>query len=127
MEGKTRNLYGDKLLGKQNLVLIQATFGAAGAVTRDAANSSPDTTITLDTTGDYDITFPKCEGVHVVGCHLDNGDDTPDAADAFVAAPVGLSASAGTGKVLICATDDGLVSAPDSGGRLYVTLICRQN
>lgn len=121
LESYCRNVYGPQKFVDLSIVVLQATF-LSGASTRDADNSSPDTTITDDTTGDYDITFPPCTFVHVLGMHLDNKDDTPDAADAKVAVPCNIS-TAGTGKVLILATDDGLVAAPDDGARLFVTLL----
>lgn len=121
-----KNLYGPLKMVDLNLVVLQATFtDGSGAVSRDADNSSPETTIAIDTTGDYDITFPAGTFVHVVGCHLDNKDDTPDAADAHVCVPCNIS-SAGTGKILILATDDGLVAHPDQGARLFVTLLVGQ-
>src|SRR5690606_1460303 len=103
-------------------VFIQATFtDGSGTVDLDEDNSSPGVTIKMDDTGDYDITFPAGNWVHVSGMHLDNKDDTPDATDAKVAVPCNIS-SDGTGKVLILATDDGLVADPDSGARLFVHL-----
>jgi hypothetical protein len=121
LESYARNLYAPQKFVDVSIVVLQATF-LSGASTRDADNSSPDTTIADDTTGDYDITFPAGTGVHVLGMHLDNGDDTPDGADAHIAVPCDISAD-GTGKVLILATDDGLVAAPDDGARLFVTLL----
>lgn len=117
-----RNLYGPTKLVDLNVVILQATFSdGSGTVVRDADASSPETTITRDTTGDFDITFPKGTFVHVLGMHLDNKDDTPDAADAKVAVPCNIAN--GTGKVLILATDDGLVADPDANARLFVTLL----
>lgn len=59
LESYAANFYGPKLFGDLNLVFIQATIaGGSGAVTRDAAASSPGTTITRSNTGQYDITFP---------------------------------------------------------------------
>lgn len=120
-----RNVFGPKTFGDLSLVVIQATF-ASGVATRDASNSSPDTTCTGNSGGVYAITFPACQFVHVVGCQLDNKDATPDGADAHVAVPISISA-AGTGSIATLATDDGLVADPDDTARLFVTLLCGSN
>jgi type 1 fimbria pilin len=117
------NTYAPLKFGAVHDVFIQATFtDGTGAVSLDSTNSSPGVGIAFDATGDYDITFPKGGWIHVSGAYLDNKDDTPDAADAHVAVPCNISGTAGTGKILILATDDGAVSHPDAGARLFVHL-----
>ncbi len=57
-EGYALNHYGSKTLGDLNLVVIQGTIaGSSGAITRDTAISSPNTTITRDSAGQYSVTF----------------------------------------------------------------------
>jgi len=60
LEGYALNCYASKMLGDVNLVVIQGTIaGSSGAITRDAAISSPGTTITRDSAGQYSVTFPQ--------------------------------------------------------------------
>lgn len=122
IEGKCRNLFGDKLLGDLSLVVIQATI-SGGVATRDADNSSPNTTIAQDTTADYDITFPAGSFVHWVGGGIDNASDTPADTVAKIVNPRSLNASAGTGKILFSAADDGDEVEPATGARVYITLL----
>jgi hypothetical protein len=57
-----RNCYGPMKVGDLSLIYIQGTVaGGSGAVTRDAAASSPETTITRASAGQYTITFPAGE------------------------------------------------------------------
>ena len=57
-EGYARTFYGPRMLGDLNLVVIQGTVaGGSGAITRDTDISSPGTTITRDSAGQYSITF----------------------------------------------------------------------
>ena len=59
LEGYARTLFGQRSLGDLSLVVIQATIaGGSGAPTRDTDISSPGTTITRDSAGQYSITFP---------------------------------------------------------------------
>lgn len=54
-----RNLFGPQVFGDLSLVVIQATIaGGSGAPTRDAAASSPGTTISRDSAGQYSVTYP---------------------------------------------------------------------
>lgn len=122
LEGYSRNVYGNRARGDLSIVCIQATF-TSGAATRDAATSSPGTTISSGSGSVYDITFPACTFVHVLGLALDNKDTTPDGADAVLPIAINIAA-AGTGKIAIMASDDGLVVDPDDNARLYVTLLC---
>jgi len=112
-----RNVYSATKLVDMNIVVLQATIGAAGAVTRDAAVSSPETTITLDGTGQYSITFPKGTAGHIVGC------------EALLAEQLGnklypeaFSATAGT-ATFEHAVAPGTAAEPASGTRFFITLL----
>jgi hypothetical protein len=105
-----------------NVVVLQATF-ASGSATIDATNSSPSVTISAGSGSVYAVTVPPGQFGHIVGCHLDNKDSTPDAIDAHIAVPVNYDASLGTLSIAVLATDDGLVADPDDTARLYLTLL----
>lgn len=105
-----------------SLVYLQATF-ASGVATVDTSESAPDVTLTKDSTGDYDLTFPAGTFVHCVGCVLDPGTDTPTT-EALRVNPRSLNASEGTGKVLFTNRDGSpAVTDPGDGVRLYLTLL----
>jgi hypothetical protein len=111
-----RNVYSAVKCVDLNIVVIQATIGAAGAVTRDAEVSSPETTITLDGAGQYSITFPKGTAGHIVGC------------EALLAESLGnklypeaFSATAGTASFEHAVTP-GTAAAPAAGTRFFITL-----
>jgi hypothetical protein len=122
-ESYCKNLYGSKMLGDLSLVLIVADVGASGAVTLDASDSSPDTTITLSTTGQSAVTYPKCQTVFLLGAH------------STIAEAVGsqiqfeaLDPSAGTGSFETALTTAGATAAePASGTRFYIALLCGAN
>lgn len=121
-EGYTLNLYGSRMLGDLNVVLIVAEVGASGAVTLTAAESSPGVTIALNTTGQYDITFPKCQTVFLLGAH------------SLLAEAVGSQiqfealSAAGTGSFETALTTAGATAAePASGTRFYIALLCGAN
>jgi hypothetical protein len=63
-EAYARNLYAPVKLGP-DLSFVIVTVAADG--TRDADNSSPDTTVSAAGSGVYNITFPKAERGFVVG------------------------------------------------------------
>jgi hypothetical protein len=69
-EGYAQNLYGPKMLGDLNVVVIRATM-TAGAPVRDAAASSPDTTIALGTAGQFTGTFPAGVTAHWLNVIVD--------------------------------------------------------
>lgn len=103
-------------------VRLQATF-ASGVATVDATASDPGITLVADSTGDYDVAgLPPGPRVHVTGCHLDPGTDTPATTAAAVARPRSFSATLGTGKVLVQRADSGALVNPPDGSRLYLTL-----
>ena len=118
-----KNLHGRKNAGDLTLVQIVADIGASGAVTLDADDSSPEVTISLSTTGQYAITFPKCQTAAVLGAH------------SLLAEAVGsqiqfeaLSPTAGTGSFETVVTTAGATAAePASGTRFFITLLCGQN
>jgi hypothetical protein len=120
-EYATGNLAAPVKFGTVLLVTLQATF-ASGVATVDTVNSSPGVTLVKDTTGDYDVTFPKGTWVHFVGGSLDLADDTPTATAVKIVLPIGFVA-AGTGKVLFANTDDGGLEDPADGTRVYLTLL----
>ena len=114
-----RNLYGPKVMGELSLVLIVADVGASGAVVLDADDSSPETTITLDGTGQYSITFPATERVFLLGAH------------SMIAEAVGSQIqfetllTAGSGTFETALTTAGATAAePASGTRFYIALLC---
>lgn len=128
--------YGDVTLsplkwGQIHDVFLQATF-ASGVATVDRVNSFPGNAtgqdplnLVKDTTGDYDVTFPKGVWVHVAGCALAPEDDTPGATYTEVV-PFGFVAASGTGKVLFMNDDNtsgiGTQADPPDGSRLYLYL-----
>lgn len=62
LQDYTRNMYGAVKFGNLALVVIQGTVaGGSGAITRDASASSPETTISRASAGQYTITFPQGE------------------------------------------------------------------
>lgn len=122
LESYARNTFGPVQFGDLHLVLIQANIGASGAVTLDAANSSPDVTITLATTGQYTITFPSCQTVHLLS------------AEALLAEAVGSAiyfeslSAAGTGAFETAVNTAAATAAePASGTRFFITLLCGKN
>jgi hypothetical protein len=68
------NLYGPIKFGNMQLVTIQATTDGAGAVTIDAANSSPGTTITGGAAGLATIGFPTGQNVHPLNILVQKAD-----------------------------------------------------
>lgn len=119
-----------KRQGRLALVYIQATF-ASGVATVDTEKSSPRVTMVKDTTGDYDITFPKGQFVHCVGITMDPATDTPTTG-ALVGYPRSLVAAGsngtGTGKILFV-NEDGSPAVTDPGDnvRCYITLLVGGN
>jgi hypothetical protein len=114
-----------KRQGRLALVYLQATF-ATGVASVDTDKSSPRVTLVKSTTGLYNVTFPKCTYVHVVGAHLDPGADDPsDPALKIVSPRAFTPASGGTGigKVLFSNTDDGGPEDPGDTTRFYLTLL----
>jgi hypothetical protein len=115
-----------KRQGRLSLVYIQATF-ASGVATVDTDASSPEVTMEKDSTGDYDITFPKARFVHCIGVEIDPGTDDPGDTAEKEGSPRSLSASGsngvGTGKILFRNSDDGGLADPEDNSRVYVTLL----
>jgi hypothetical protein len=106
--------------GRQREFILQATF-TSGAATLDTANSDDGMTIVQDSTGDYDVTFPKAVRVLSVHASLDQAADSPTAANVTMPQPRSFVAS-GTGKVLFFNTDDGALDDPQDDMRLYLTV-----
>lgn len=103
-----------------------AAIGAAGAVTLDAANSSPGVTIALTSTGLYAVTFPKgAIGKVFSGGSIQNNDITPDVAAGRIVSDCVFDLALGTGSILVTAGDDGDVADPTDGSRLYYKLELR--
>jgi len=104
-----------------HFIVLQATF-SSGVATVDASESSPGVTLVKDTTGDYDVTFPKGQWVHVVGCALDPASDTPTDSVETKVSPRSFVAT-GTGKLLFSHVDDGGEADPEDNTRVYLTLM----
>lgn len=116
-----RNLYGPKLLGDLSFVLIKATM-TAGAPVRDAAASSPDTTIALGTAGQFTGTFPP--GVVAAWVGLPVVDRAAEAAGVGQSVHCeGLSASAGTFAFETTSETVDTPVTPTDGSVIYVTLL----
>jgi len=111
-----RNLYGPTKFVDLSFVVIQATM-AAGVVTRDAANSSPETTITLDTTGQFSITYPKCLFAQVVGAEVLLAESLGSKLYAETVTPTSGTAT------FESATTPGTAATPADGSRLFITLL----
>lgn len=107
------------------IVSIRSTF-ATGVAARVAAGSSPGTTITKDTTGDYDIVFPACSSVDWLGGSVDLGADDPTDTVVKAVWPRSLNV-AGTGKLIFQNTDDGGLEDPGDTMTVYANLRCRFN
>jgi|SRR5688572_710597 len=112
-----RNVYAPTKFVDLNWVFIQAAIGATGAVTRDAANSSPETTIARDGTGQYSITFPKGSFAQVVGAEVLLAESA--GSKLFTEA---VSATAGTAS-FEAATTPGTAADPADGSRVFITLL----
>lgn len=107
-------------------IKIQATF-ASGVATIDAVESDPGTSITKDTTGDYDITFEgDNKGIHCTGLYIDLASDTPADTVTKDIQPRSLDAAAGTGKLLFFNGDDGDQADPPDSSILYATFKVRR-
>jgi hypothetical protein len=92
----TRNVFAPLKYGFAEFCVIRGTVsGGSGAITRDADFSSPDTTITRNTTGLYDITFPPSQGAMWV----QPGAVQLAAATGSSGQGVALNAGAGTGQI----------------------------
>lgn len=117
------NTYAPKFLGDVSLVVIQATM-VGGAVVHDAANSSPETGITLPGAGNFAITFPPGQFVHLVGCFVSRETE---------AAGVGQSVhfetllAAGTGSFETTSETVDTPVTPTNGSRIYITLLVGSN
>lgn len=109
----------------EQIVSLRSTF-ATGVAARVAAGSSPGTTITKDTTGDYDITFPSCSSVDWLGGSVDLGADDPTDGVVKTVWPRALN-TAGTGKLIFQNTDDGGLEDPGDTMTAYASLRCRSS
>lgn len=108
--------------GDLNHVFIVATIGASGAVTRVADESSPETTITQDTTGQYSITFPKCQTAFPLRPVVILAEGV--GSDLYWEA---ISATGGTGSFEAAVNTAAATAAdPASGAKVYISLLCGQ-
>ncbi len=117
-----RNLFGTKQFGDLSLVLIVADVGATGAVTLAASESSPEVTITRATTGQYALTFPKCQTVFpfrpVVMAAEGVGDDLYFET-CLPAGTATLEAAVNTAA--------GTAADPTNPSRIFIALLCGAN
>lgn len=115
-----RNVYAPQKFVDVQIVILQATYASSGnVITRDPDKSSPETTITRDTTGQFTVTFPKCVGAHVVGLSrmlAEAGAGQFIDAETLTASPGALTFETSTTK--------GTAADPADGERIFVTLIC---
>lgn len=113
-----RNVYAPTKFVDLNYVFVQATIaGGSGAVTRDAANSSPETTITRDGVGQYSITFPKGAFAQVIGAEV----LLAESAGSKLYAEA-VSATAGTASFEAAAVP-GTAADPADLSRIFITLL----
>ena len=105
--------------GRIRRFYLSATF-ATGVASVVAAGTDDGVSIAKDATGDYDVTFPK--GVRFLGAwaSLDPGSDTPSDAAQAIAQPRSFDATAGTGKIIVSAKDDGDQEDPGDTVTLYL-------
>lgn len=119
LESYTRNVYGSAQLGDMSIVVLQALM-VSGAPVRDAATSSPETTISVAATAQFSITFPKGTSVHLLGAHVVREGE---------AAGVGQSihfetlTAAGTGTFETTSETADTPALPTDGSRIYLTLL----
>lgn len=99
-----------------HLIVIQATM-AGGAVTIDAPNSSPNTSIALGAAGQFTITFPKGQYFHPVSACTVLTEQL--GSDGYCET---FSASGGTATYEF-ATTPGTAATPADGTRLCFTLL----
>lgn len=119
----SRGFFKPKQFGDMNVVVIVATIGSSGAVTRVAAESSPETTITQDTTGQYSITYPKCQTAFPLRPVVILAEGV--GSDMYWEA---LSPTAGTGSLEAAVNTAAATAAdPASGAKVYIALLCGQN
>jgi hypothetical protein len=117
-----RNVYAPTKFVDVSIVIVQAVFASSGTtITRDAANSSPETTIVRDGTGQFTVTFPKCLGAHFVAGSTLLAEATGVGADIR---PESVSASLGSASFeTSTATAPGTAADPADGSRLFFTFI----
>jgi|GEM_PF-6211849 len=119
----TRNVYSAQKFGDVSVCRIVATIGATGAVTRVAAESSPETTISRSTTGQYAITFPKSETAFPFRPVVVLAEGV--GSDAYWEA---LSATAGTGSFETAVnTASDTAADPADGAKIYIMLLLGAN
>lgn len=120
----SRGFYKPKQFGDMNMVVIVATIaGGSGAVTRVAAESSPETTITRDSAGQYSITFPKCQTAFPLRPVLLLAEGV--GSDMYWEA---LSATSGTGTLEAAVNTAAATAAdPADATKIYIALLCGQN
>jgi hypothetical protein len=115
-----RNLYGPTKFVDLSFVFIQATM-VAGAVVRDGANSSPETTIALGTAGQFTCTFPSGNFVQILNILV-----CREAEAAGVGQSVHCETMTMSPGTLAFETTSETVDTPvtpTDGSRIYVTLI----
>lgn len=95
---------------------LEADIGASGAITVDSTETDSGVSVSKNTTGVYDITYPACLNASIVAQLLPTG--TPDLAQFVLAAK---SATAGTAQVQHVAAG-GSVANPANGDKLIVDL-----
>ena len=100
------------------------TIGAAGAVTRVAAKSTPGVTLALSSGGIYDITLPKCRDVADINIGIRVA--APETASNIYYGVVENDdtvtlATLGPIRFRTCAADDGVDEAPEDGSKFDIT------
>jgi len=123
LESYARNLYAPQAFVDVSFVCIEATIGAAGAVTLDAANSAPSTTIALTAEGRYAVTFPKQERCHVVGAIVEGNDVSPAATEGVACMVNAVNAAAGTLELNTFEITTFALAHPADGSTLHLTLL----
>ena len=119
-----RNVYAPQKFVDFQIVTLQATYASSGnVITRDADTSSPETTITRDTTGQFTVKFPAGTGAHLVSLYR----MIAEAASGQFIDPETLSASlndgSGQGSLTFeTSTTKGTAADPADGERIFVTL-----
>lgn len=116
-EAYALNIYGPNQFGDISVIVLQASFASAGpTITRDATQSSPDTTIVRDGTGQFTVTFPKSVFVHFVSA-------ARSIAEAAAGQFIDLETLQSGSATFETSTTKGTAADPADGEKLFFTFL----
>jgi hypothetical protein len=121
-----RNVFGPTFIGDLNLIVISGSFtDGAGTVSRDAAASSPGTSVGNAASGVSAVTFTP--GAKVVGfsCFLEPPAGAI-ASQAVLGIPRGVDPAAGTMSVAFVDLATPSPESPVSGTKFYISFYVAQ-